>query len=95
MDARSTAPTEARMFGAAIGGRLHVIADLPRSDVASLDQANAGVSDVLRGAGVDPAADAIRWAFAAGMICGASELSDDVRLGMLRGLLAYCVPLAS
>jgi hypothetical protein len=90
-----TAPTEARMFGVAIGGRLRVISDLPRNDIAALDQASAGVADVLRGAGMDPNTDAARRAFAAGMICGASDLSDDVRLGMLRGLLAESMPVAS
>jgi hypothetical protein len=79
----------------AIGGRLTVIEDLPNPDVAALDQASAGVSDVLRGVGLDPHADLARRAFAAGMICGASELSDDVRLGMLRGLLATAMPVAS
>jgi hypothetical protein len=41
----------------------------------------------MRGAGFDPGELALRRAFAAGMIAGASELSDAVRLGMLRGLL--------
>jgi hypothetical protein len=44
---------------------------------------------------MDPNTDAARRAFAAGMICGASDLSDDVRLGMLRGLLAESMPVAS
>lgn len=82
------APTEARLFGLAIFGRIDAIEHLPQSDVSALDQAGAGASDVLRGAGLDPAEAALRRAFAAGMIAGASELSDAVRLGMLRGLLA-------
>jgi hypothetical protein len=86
--AAQNAPTEARMFGVAIGGRLTVISELPSADIGALDQASAGVSDVLRGAGLDPYTDDARRAFAAGMICGASDLTDEVRLGMLRGLLA-------
>ena len=87
-DSPLAAPTEARLFGLAIFGRIDAIEHLPSSDIWALDQAGAGASDVLRGCGLDPEEARLRRAFAAGMIAGASELSDAVRLGMLRGLLA-------
>ncbi len=80
-------PLEARLFGLAIFGRLDAIEHLSSCDVSALDQAGAGASDVLRGAGFDPTCGLSRRAFAAGMIAGSSDLTDAVRLGMLRGLL--------
>jgi hypothetical protein len=79
---------ESRMFGALISGRLRFISDMPAEDIAALDQANAGASDLLRGADIDPHTLASRRAFAAGIIVGASDLTDAVRLGIIRGLLA-------
>lgn len=79
---------ESRLFGALIAGRLRYIAELPMNDIAALDQASAGASDLMRGADVDPHAVASRRAFAAGIIAGASGLTDEVRLGIVRGLLA-------
>jgi hypothetical protein len=78
---------ESRMFGALIKGRLRFISDLPADDVAALDQAGAGASDLLRGAELDPMSCEARRAFAAGMIAGSSDLTDSVRLGIIRGLL--------
>jgi hypothetical protein len=79
---------ESRMYGALISGRLRFITAMPAEDIAALDQANAGASDLMRGAEIDPHALANRRAFAAGIIVGASDLTDAVRLGIIRGLLA-------
>ena len=79
---------ESRLFGALISGRLRFISDLPADNVAALDQANAGASDLMRGAEIDPHSMASRRAFAAGIIAGSSDLTDAVRLGIIRGLLA-------
>ncbi len=79
---------ESRMFGALISGRLRFIADLRAEDIAALDQAQSGASDLMRGADIDPHSMATRRAFAAGIIAGSSDLTDAVRLGIIRGLLA-------
>jgi hypothetical protein len=79
---------ESRLFGALLGGRLKFIRELPNDDIAALDQAGAGASDILLGAGLDAGSNELRQAFAAGMIAGASDLSDTVRLGIIRGLIS-------
>ncbi len=79
---------ESRLFGALIRGRLRFISELPVDDVAALDQAGAGASDLMRGVEIDPTSAEARRAFAAGMIAGSSDLTDSVRLGIIRGLLS-------
>ena len=76
------------MFGALISGRLRFISELVVDDIAALDQAQSGASDLMRGADIDPHVLSNRRAFAAGIIAGSSDLTDAVRLGIIRGLLA-------
>jgi hypothetical protein len=89
-EASADAHQQAIEFGAAILGRLHAIQQLRREDdtfdLFTVDQAEAGARSMVVAA-VGGFTGVERVAFAAGMICGASELADAVRLGLLRGLL--------